>query len=265
MSKKWFYADNDMQKGPVSAERLKGLITEDTLVWCDGMADWLKAGDVKELAHLFLVVPPPIPNTEEVDENRTKHVTRIVDSVYYGWGVLLFTALAGILEFTDRDNTRFYSLVVFLGLVAMARVFLGLKSYLSNILHFDRANININWIIVTMIPLCFFGVIDARHNLEQQLSENTYLVLMASLLIISLLYAYHYLKLVVKLFKVEDTSISSFKIFAFLQIFTFGLLLGLMIILNEKELIFWETFFNLIPLLFLVLGLRKVRNKYIQQ
>jgi hypothetical protein len=38
-----------------------GQFTRNSLVWKSGMAQWVKAGEVPELAALFANVPPPIP------------------------------------------------------------------------------------------------------------------------------------------------------------------------------------------------------------
>jgi membrane protease subunit (stomatin/prohibitin family) len=38
-----------------------GQLTRDSLVWKNGMAQWVKAADVPELASLFADMPPPIP------------------------------------------------------------------------------------------------------------------------------------------------------------------------------------------------------------
>jgi hypothetical protein len=38
-----------------------GSFTRDSLVWKAGMAQWVKAQDVPELAPLFASMPPPIP------------------------------------------------------------------------------------------------------------------------------------------------------------------------------------------------------------
>ena len=63
--KNYFYIDqNGSQNGPVAGEVLKSCgVTRDTLVWCDGMSNWAKAGDVVELTSLFASVPPapPVP------------------------------------------------------------------------------------------------------------------------------------------------------------------------------------------------------------
>lgn len=57
------------QVGPLDAATLQqkiqaGEITQDTLVWKQGMANWTKAGDVADLANLFNAAPPPIPPQE---------------------------------------------------------------------------------------------------------------------------------------------------------------------------------------------------------
>jgi GYF domain 2/Domain of unknown function (DUF4190) len=49
----YFYAENDQQKGPVDRDELKRRINPQTLVWREGMPDWLPAGQVPELADLF--------------------------------------------------------------------------------------------------------------------------------------------------------------------------------------------------------------------
>jgi len=62
----FYVVQNNNQAGPYNMEILQGMVnqktlTQDTLVWKQGMANWVKAGDVPELAPLFLQVPPPVP------------------------------------------------------------------------------------------------------------------------------------------------------------------------------------------------------------
>lgn len=57
---------NGAAAGPFGAEQLQGLVasgqlTRETLVWKNGMAGWLAAGDQADLAGLFGAVPPPVP------------------------------------------------------------------------------------------------------------------------------------------------------------------------------------------------------------
>jgi membrane protease subunit (stomatin/prohibitin family) len=59
-------AVNGQQAGPFDMAALQqqaasGGLTRASLVWRAGMAQWIKAGDVAELAPLFANVPPPIP------------------------------------------------------------------------------------------------------------------------------------------------------------------------------------------------------------
>ncbi|MFI5379760.1 MAG: SPFH domain-containing protein [Tepidisphaerales bacterium] len=62
----WFVALNNAQSGPFDATALQqkaqsGEIKRDTLVWKTGMASWVAASQVMELASLFAAVPPPLP------------------------------------------------------------------------------------------------------------------------------------------------------------------------------------------------------------
>ena len=62
----WYAAINGQQAGPFDANALQqqiqqGLITAETLVWKQGMANWTAAGQVPELAGLFGGMPPPLP------------------------------------------------------------------------------------------------------------------------------------------------------------------------------------------------------------
>jgi len=63
----YFYASNGQQAGPVSLEQLRALfanrtVNKDSLVWKQGMANWMPLKDVEELkAFLGGSTPPPLP------------------------------------------------------------------------------------------------------------------------------------------------------------------------------------------------------------
>jgi membrane protease subunit (stomatin/prohibitin family) len=62
----YFIAVNGQQQGPFNLDQLKSgiannQITKDTMVWKQGMANWIKAGENPETSSLFGSVPPPIP------------------------------------------------------------------------------------------------------------------------------------------------------------------------------------------------------------
>jgi membrane protease subunit (stomatin/prohibitin family) len=62
-----FYAAiNGQQAGPfdlgaLQAKIREGAVTRDSLVWKQGMANWVAAGSVPELTALFAAAPPPLP------------------------------------------------------------------------------------------------------------------------------------------------------------------------------------------------------------
>lgn len=62
----WYYVLNGQQQGPLTrealAQKLNGEIAADTLVWKEGMADWIKANELEEFLN-FAVAPstPPPP------------------------------------------------------------------------------------------------------------------------------------------------------------------------------------------------------------
>jgi membrane protease subunit (stomatin/prohibitin family) len=62
----WFAGVNGQQVGPMDAAAFQGAVAQgrisrDTLVWKAGMAGWVAAGTVQELAAFFASVPPPLP------------------------------------------------------------------------------------------------------------------------------------------------------------------------------------------------------------
>ena len=58
----YYYAINGQQYGPVEPNQLVANgVTATTLVWCEGMAQWLPANQVPELAPYFPAVAPPMP------------------------------------------------------------------------------------------------------------------------------------------------------------------------------------------------------------
>lgn len=57
----WYYMDGNERRGPVSEEEMSrlagaGLVRDDTLVWSEGMSEWLPAGQAAP--QLFAPLPP---------------------------------------------------------------------------------------------------------------------------------------------------------------------------------------------------------------
>ena len=62
----YFIAVNGQQQGPYTLQVIQQMVTQgsftrETMVWKQGMSEWLKAGDVTDLKGLFGSMPPPIP------------------------------------------------------------------------------------------------------------------------------------------------------------------------------------------------------------
>jgi uncharacterized membrane protein YhaH (DUF805 family) len=61
----WFYLESGRELGPVTQERLIPLLRKlppGTLVWRDGLAEWMKAEEVPEIAALLAAPPPSVPS-----------------------------------------------------------------------------------------------------------------------------------------------------------------------------------------------------------
>ena len=60
----WYYNEGSERRGPVSHEEMQGLIARgvvgvDNLAWREGMANWVRAGDLPELAPFFQAPQAP--------------------------------------------------------------------------------------------------------------------------------------------------------------------------------------------------------------
>jgi hypothetical protein len=62
----WYAGINGSQVGPMDIGGLRqlaqqGQLTPDTLIWKQGMAGWVAAAQIPDLAGLFAASPPPFP------------------------------------------------------------------------------------------------------------------------------------------------------------------------------------------------------------
>lgn len=61
--KQYYYLDQNQQVGPFPLEELKGKVNAKTLIWAEGMPDWLEANAVPEMQQVLAVTPPPLPGS----------------------------------------------------------------------------------------------------------------------------------------------------------------------------------------------------------
>ena len=58
----YYILNGSEQQGPLPIKQLRGKVTPQTLVWREGLPDWIRAGDLPELSGLLIPegsVPPP--------------------------------------------------------------------------------------------------------------------------------------------------------------------------------------------------------------
>ena len=67
--KKYFYSDGKEKHGPLSLDELKQKnISNDTLVWFEGLDDWKPAGELEEMKPILELKPPPIATLDKEPE-----------------------------------------------------------------------------------------------------------------------------------------------------------------------------------------------------
>ena len=122
--KQYYYGDNNQQLGPFSLEELRDKkITKSTLVWFEGLDNWVTADKVEELKSILVILPPPLPVIEKNITNTIsftnlkkddKH-TPLYDSNYQKEteativGIILFftpviIAATGFLKFDNLES-----------------------------------------------------------------------------------------------------------------------------------------------------------------
>lgn len=100
--KKYHYTKEGNQFGPISIEELKDeKITKETMVWYEGLDDWVKAGEVEELKSLFKSVPPPLnikkqtpPPLKDNNEKIDKKIVNDIKPKKKKTGVIIISLLA---------------------------------------------------------------------------------------------------------------------------------------------------------------------------
>ena len=148
--KEYYYTVNDQKKGPLLKNELKGKVLKETLIWREGMKNWVKASELPDLNDLF--EPPPIPETKpkSADEKSTFDISSI------SWTavllVVLFVAL-GVMEYKELEYHKAYSLLLTVSIIATYRLLITVKKYLNDVLNIQAVNKDLNILIVTSIIL----------------------------------------------------------------------------------------------------------------
>lgn len=115
----YFYLSEGVQRGPVPAEQLRRYITDETLVWREGLAEWTPVGELAELRQPLgsATVAPPHQPTSPVREtppryDATQSTPPSKPNNYLIWSILLtffcssVTGLVGVV-FGITCNQRY--------------------------------------------------------------------------------------------------------------------------------------------------------------
>lgn len=63
MEREYFVVINGKQEGPFNLKSLQFKnLNKETLVWYDGLNEWMKAGELEELKSVVKATPPPVGN-----------------------------------------------------------------------------------------------------------------------------------------------------------------------------------------------------------
>jgi len=273
--KEWYYIADGDRFGPLSLDELKGKIGETTKVWKQGLTKWEKAILVPELAIFFRDTPPPVPEDDRKIGRETKAFRYIHGGISSGWIFLSMLVVEIILQILDMDDTQLYGLVLFLSLMALVRLLTGMKKYLS-LLQIMKPAININWIIVTSIPIYILMAYERGRVIDDTLYSYGILVVVLAFI----LNGYHYLRLAQKLTLLKRVGVTVFRNFAYLQFF-YSILVFMVVIVALFLMIFTDSTalsspltlrqgvtvlaIEMLPYLFLQFGLMKVKRNYFVQ
>lgn len=67
----YFVSKDNKKEGPLSLEEVKRLkLTEDILVWKEGMSNWVNIKEIDELKDLIIITPPPLPSELKLEEDK---------------------------------------------------------------------------------------------------------------------------------------------------------------------------------------------------
>lgn len=73
----YFISKNDRKDGPLTfTEVTKLKLTDDILIWKEGMPNWVKISELPEFKNYIIKLPPPLPS-EQYKNETTKYTNRI--------------------------------------------------------------------------------------------------------------------------------------------------------------------------------------------
>jgi hypothetical protein len=110
--KKYFFIENEIQKGPFSIDDLKDKnIHKKTLVWTEDFDNWVEANNIIELKGIIKIIPPPLPN------NTTKHI-KVEAQITKQKEKILTPERERLIAKETKQNYKFLKYSIVLGIIA---------------------------------------------------------------------------------------------------------------------------------------------------
>ena len=256
--KEYYYVKEGRKIGPLLKEELKAKISKDTLVWKDGLENWIKASQFPELNDLFQKEPPPIPNSGTESNDEIGSVKRNA-LLLFG-----FTIVMGIMEYFDWESNKYYGFMLTASLITTYFVLKSIKSYLNKVLNFKATNKDLNILIVTSIIIGVAAKVITKFEVETtslNLPDSVLIVLLAILFIAFFMNLYYFFSLGKKLSKIENEVASRFSKFAYAALISVAIVIVLTIISESAYIIIVATIISAIPFLYLIIGFNNSKEQ----
>ena len=107
--KYYFYIKNNKEQGPFSLDELKEkTINHSTLVWTEGLSDWIKASDLDEIKYVIVSKLPPTPKLPPIPK---KLDNREYDAMFTGVLLIPLTLIISFFEFKEHSFILFVSIL----------------------------------------------------------------------------------------------------------------------------------------------------------
>jgi len=253
----YYYIKNGEKVGPLSKNNLRGQISEDTLVWKYGMENWSKASSHTDLNDLFQKEPPPIPDLESKNDNKS-------DGGFSNSVLWLFTiVIVKFLELCDYADSWFYGVTVSATIIASYYALKSVKVYLRNILKITIANKIMNVLIVTTIILGFAEKLLIKHEARIESSEsfsNSIIVVFLVSLGVLIVNCVYYFKLGRTLSKIENGVVSRLSKFGYATAISYLVIIAFSIFSKDSSIML-ETLVSIIPLIYLISAFQLAKKK----
>jgi hypothetical protein len=111
-----YYAKDDTQVGPIQINDLKPHeITKETLVWYEGLADWMPAKNIEALSGYFAATPPPLKKSPSAPVAKEKKYDKRTDAI--GFGIIVFLLPYGL--YILLLNIEKPAVLIFCGLLTL--------------------------------------------------------------------------------------------------------------------------------------------------